>query len=170
MFFRRWWLLPALGILGALTKPKQSVVPFSICMAGTWWLFSARGRPNLLGTAFWVGCPIRQRNGAGYGSSIVYLIWPWSFALSRDAHSNYAWNFVAWFADRGSFQRRRAATGSSRPQLCCAKSAAEKLEQLAQRERSLPVPLRGWDRDVIALERSRKRIALMITSRSVSRA
>src|SRR3984957_13917708 len=31
---------------------------------------SARGRPNLLGTAFWVGCPIRQRNGAGYGSSI----------------------------------------------------------------------------------------------------
>jgi hypothetical protein len=73
MFFRRWWLLPALGILGALTKPKQSVVPFSICMAGTWWLFSARGRPNLLGTAFWVGCPIRQRNGAGYGSSIVYF-------------------------------------------------------------------------------------------------
>jgi len=56
-----------------------------------------------------------------------HLIWPWSFALSRDAHSNYAWNFVAWFADRGSFQRRRAATGSSRPQLCCAKSAAEKL-------------------------------------------
>src|ERR1700722_19195597 len=42
MFFRRWWPLPALGILGALTKPKQSVVPFSICMAGTWWLFSAR--------------------------------------------------------------------------------------------------------------------------------
>ena len=75
MFFRRWWLLPALGILGALTEPKQSVVPFSIsiCMAGTWWLFSARGRPNLLGTAFWVGCPIRQRNGAGYGSSIVYF-------------------------------------------------------------------------------------------------
>jgi len=73
MFFRRWWLLPALGILGALTKPKVSVVPFSICMAGTWWLFSARGRPNPLGTAFWVGCPIRQRNGAGYGSSIVYF-------------------------------------------------------------------------------------------------
>ena len=151
MFFRRWWLLPALGILGALIKPKQSVVPFSICMAGAWWLFSARGRPNPLGTAFWVGCPIRQRNGAGYGSSIVYFrsseasgtltvrhesaipaIWPWSFALSLDAHSNYAWNFVAWFADRGCFQRRRAATGSSRPQLCCAKSTAEKLEQLRE--------------------------------------
>jgi hypothetical protein len=64
MLFRRWWLLPGLGILGALTKPKQSVVPFSICMGGAWWLFSARGRPNPLGTAFWVGCPIRQRNGA----------------------------------------------------------------------------------------------------------
>jgi hypothetical protein len=78
-----------------------------------------------------------------------HLIWPWSFALSLDAHSNYAWNFVAWFADRGSFQRRRAATGSSRPQLCCAKSTAEKLEQLAQRERSLPVRLRrlGQRRD-----------------------
>ena len=152
MFFRRWWLLPALGILGALTKPKQSVVPFSICMAGAWWLFSARGRPNPLGTAFWVGSRFVSAMApvTVLQSSISdHLIRPWSFALSLDAHSNYAWNFVAWFADRGSFQRRRAATGSSRPQLCCAKSTAEKLEQLAQRERSLPVRLRrlGQRRD-----------------------
>ena len=72
-------VLPALvatagiGYFGRTDSAKAVVVPFSICMAGTWWLFSARGRPNLLGTAFWVGCPIRQRNGAGYGSSIVYF-------------------------------------------------------------------------------------------------
>jgi hypothetical protein len=32
-----------------------------------------------------------------------YVVWPWSFALSLNSHSNYAANFVAWLTDRNSW-------------------------------------------------------------------
>lgn len=104
LFFGRWWLLPALGILGALTK--ESFVPFSICLAGTWWLTSERLRAYRLNTGLWLGCMIvvEMATITVLQSSISgHLIWPWSFALSLNSHSNYARNFVAWFTDRNSW-------------------------------------------------------------------
>ena len=104
MFFRRWWLLPAIGILGALTK--ESFVPFSITLAGTWWLMSERLRPHRLSTGLWLFCMIvvEMATVTVLQSSISgHLIWPWSFALSLNSHSNYARNFVAWLTDRSSW-------------------------------------------------------------------
>ena len=108
LFFRRWWLLPWVGILGALTK--ESFVPFSIMLAATWWVVSERHRLDgvntdrvrtgswLLGMIFaeMAAVTILQSSISGH------LTWPWNFALSLNSHSNYVSNFVAWFTDRNS--------------------------------------------------------------------
>jgi len=109
LFFRRWWLLPWVGILGALTK--ESFVPFSITLAATWWVVSERGHENgsstdRLRTGGWVlGMILAEMAAVTILQSSVsgHLIWPWSFALGLNSHSNYARNFVAWFTDRNSW-------------------------------------------------------------------
>jgi hypothetical protein len=80
MFFRRWWLLLALGILGALTKPKQSA----------WWLFPhAGGRIRSARRFGFARFDSAMAPVTVLQSSISdHLIWPWSFALSLDVHSN----------------------------------------------------------------------------------
>ena len=56
LLFRRCWLLPVWGVFGALAK--ESFVPFSVTMAGAWWLFSKsaseREHANRLGTGLWI--------------------------------------------------------------------------------------------------------------------
>ena len=50
ILFKQSWVLPILGILGALTK--ESFVPFSLTMAGTWWVLSERSRANRVALGF----------------------------------------------------------------------------------------------------------------------
>lgn len=104
LFCGRWWMLPMLGVLGALTK--ESFVPFSIVLAGTWWGVSKSGGANRLKTGIWLFGMILAEMAAvtTLQSSISgHLIWPWSFALGLNSHSNYASNFVAWLTDRNSW-------------------------------------------------------------------
>jgi len=115
LFFRRWWLLPWVGVLGSLTK--ESFVPFSITLAATWWVVSERDRGerqnsgnrqdnSRLRTGGWVlGMILAEMAAVTILQSSIsgHLIWPWSFALGLNSHSNYARNFVAWFTDRNSW-------------------------------------------------------------------
>jgi hypothetical protein len=104
MFFERWWLLPVLGILGALTK--ESFVPFSVVMAGTWWILSKRSPANRRSTGFWLASMaiIELATITLLQSSILgHLIWPWSFAAGLNSHSSHAMNFMVSLVDKDSW-------------------------------------------------------------------
>ena len=104
LFSRRWWMLPMFGVLGALTK--ESFVPFSIVLAGTWWWISERGRTNGVKSGLWLfGMIFAEMAAVTVLQSLIsgHLILPWSFALGLNSHSNYVSNFVAWFTDRNSW-------------------------------------------------------------------
>ena len=79
----RCWLLPVLGVFGALAK--ESFVPFSVTLAGTWWLFSKsaseRERANRLG--LWIASMaiLELLTVTILQSSVTgHLVCPWSFA------------------------------------------------------------------------------------------
>jgi hypothetical protein len=103
MFYRRWLLLPLVGVMGALTK--ESFVPFSTLMAITWCLTS----PDV----------VRQRRNAIFVASMViaecatvialqstisdHLVWPWAFAAGLNSHANYTANLLRSLLDRSSW-------------------------------------------------------------------
>jgi hypothetical protein len=104
IFFQRSWVLPVLGGLGALTK--ESFVPFSLTMAGTWWVLSERFRAGRLSGGFWLACMaiVELATVTILQSSISgHLIWPWSFAMGLNSHSNYAMTFVTSLVDKDSW-------------------------------------------------------------------
>ena len=97
---RRAYLLPLWGVLGALSK--ESFVPFSIVLAGTWWLVSNR-RDQSRKLAIWIaGMALAGLATVTVLQSVMSgrLIWPWSFAAAMDSGSHYAANLVSSLLDR----------------------------------------------------------------------
>jgi hypothetical protein len=87
MYFERWWLLPIFSVLGTLTK--ESFVPFSLTMGGTWWLYSrASGRHRTWGTLWIAVMPVVEFATMTVLQSSVteQLTWPWNFALGLNTH------------------------------------------------------------------------------------
>ena len=104
LFLGKWWLLPVVGILGALAK--ESFVPFSVTIAATWWLSSERFRTNRLSAGFWIGCTATLQfvTVTVLQSSILgRLTWPWSFAGGLDSHANHLMVFAASLVDKDSW-------------------------------------------------------------------
>ncbi len=103
MFYRRWWLLPLIGVLGALAK--ESFIPFSILMAVTWCLVSpdvAHRRRH----AIWVVAMIAAECATVIAlQSIIdgHLASPWDFAAGLNSHSNYFANLGRSLLDRNSW-------------------------------------------------------------------
>jgi hypothetical protein len=85
---------------------KESFVPFSVVMAGTWCVLSERSRANRLGTGFWLACmAIVELATVTVLQSCIsgHLIWPWSFAIGLDSHSNHVINLIASLVDKDSW-------------------------------------------------------------------
>ena len=108
MFFERWWLLPILGILGALTK--ESFVPFSIVMAVTWWMVLKSSKVSRRSSGFWLAPMIISMVISEFvtitvlhSSILGHLVWPWSFAAGLDSHSSYFISFMLSLVDRSSW-------------------------------------------------------------------
>jgi hypothetical protein len=104
MFFQRWWLLPILGTMGALTK--ESFVPFSLTMAGVWWLCPERHRAGRFNTGAWVASMalVEFATVTILQSSISgSLIWPWTFAEAMNSHANHTLKFLTSLVDRNSW-------------------------------------------------------------------
>lgn len=103
MFYQRWWLLPLIGVLGALAK--ESFIPFSILMAITWCLISsdvAHRRRH----AIWVVAMIAAECATVIAlQSIIdgHLASPLDFAAGLNSHSNYFANFGRSLLDRSSW-------------------------------------------------------------------
>jgi hypothetical protein len=103
MFYRRWLLLPLLGVLGTLTK--ESFVPFSILMAITWCLTSpdiARRRRNAIFLVVTIAAECATVIAL---QSMIsgHLVWPWDFTASLNSHLNYAASFLHSLIDRSSW-------------------------------------------------------------------
>jgi hypothetical protein len=86
----RSWLLPVLGVFGALAK--ESFVPFSLTMAGAWWLLSKSAPPrepaNRLGTGLAIAAMaiVELLTVSILQSSIsARWVWPWSFAAGLNS-------------------------------------------------------------------------------------
>jgi hypothetical protein len=104
LYYRRWWFLPVLGILGTLTK--ESFVPFSIALAGTWWFVSERHRAGRLGRGAWVTgmAAIELATIVVLQSSISrHFVWPWTFAQGLSSHSNYAVKLLTSLVEKDSW-------------------------------------------------------------------
>jgi hypothetical protein len=100
LLLRRWWLLPVLGVFGALAK--ESFVPFSVTMAGVWWLYAkspSQGKRARLGAGLWIAALaiLELLTVTILQSSITgSWVWPWNFAAGLNSHSNHAMNL--WFS------------------------------------------------------------------------
>jgi hypothetical protein len=104
LFFECWYLLPVFGVLGALTK--ESFVPFSIVMVGTWGLlakpFGQRRRQHDFCFAALVVAELAAIV-ALQSTVLGRLVWPWNFAAGLNSHSNHAMNFLASLSDKDSW-------------------------------------------------------------------
>ena len=104
LFLGKWWLLPVVGILGALAK--ESFVPFSVTMAATWWLSSERFRNHRLSAGSWIAgmATLELVTVTALQSSILgRLTWPWSFARGLDSHANHLMVLAASLVDKDSW-------------------------------------------------------------------
>ncbi len=98
----RWWfLLPVWGILGALAK--ESFVPFSIAFAGTWYVVSFRRKSAAAGLAYWsAAMALAALTTITVVQYVIAknLVFPWTFAVSLNSHSNYLENLKDSLLDR----------------------------------------------------------------------
>jgi hypothetical protein len=104
LFEERWWLLPLGGILGALTK--ESFVPLSTVLVGTWWLFSSSRHVSRLSRATWVAVMVVVEFAAVMilqASLIGHTVWPWQFAATFSAGPGYVGRFLGSLVDRQSW-------------------------------------------------------------------
>ena len=104
LYFERPWLLPLFGVLGAFTK--ESFVPFSVAIAGTWWLVASnsgqRRRRALLWTIVMalfelLSLMLLQFSIAGQ------LIWPWNFAQALNSHADHVTKFFYALVDHNNW-------------------------------------------------------------------
>jgi hypothetical protein len=102
IFYRRWFLLPAIGVLGALAK--ESFVPFSITMAVSWWLASGEQKSRralqwiiIMTVAEVATISVLQSSISGHP------VWPWNYALSMSSPMNYGTNLLHSIIDRNSW-------------------------------------------------------------------
>lgn len=89
MLSRRWWLLPILGVLGALAK--ETFVPLSGVFALAWWLATARHDTFRLRRGIWiVAMGISGLATITLVQSLVsgYVIWPWDVVLGERRLTN----------------------------------------------------------------------------------
>ncbi|HKW19439.1 MAG TPA: hypothetical protein VJO35_18160 [Terriglobales bacterium] len=103
MFYRRWFLLPVLGAIGALAK--ESFVPFSIAMA-TAWLLAESDEKFRLRRAVWIAtmAVVEVITLTELQSSISgHAVWPWAFMTGMSSPTNYGTNLLHSFIDRNSW-------------------------------------------------------------------
>jgi hypothetical protein len=91
----RWWLLPFLGILGALAK--ETFVPLAGVFVLAWWLTSRRRGSLKLSQLAWVGAMV----GAGFATLVLLMAndptpsTPVSFAAARFEKSGSGYFFLS---------------------------------------------------------------------------
>ena len=96
---RKWWLLPLLGIGGALAK--ETFLPFAAVFAIVWWLHAERKYARrLLG---WILAMI-----ASTSITLVLIrlalfghpVWPWQIASAMNSRTNFLWSLWNCLSDR----------------------------------------------------------------------
>lgn len=97
----RWFLLPLCGILGALAK--ETFVPLSVMFAFGWWISEVRPHRLQLPRLAWI-CGLGV---AGLATVTLVmsaladgLVWPWQFAASMHASSNFLAGLRGCLLDR----------------------------------------------------------------------
>lgn len=101
LFRRRYWMLPLLGILGAMAK--ELFVPFLIAFSATWWCYERKRMRSPVIAAGWIA--------ASWAAAIVTLhVVQWKvahidqsvigFGLSLRGDEPYVTHFLHFFVDR----------------------------------------------------------------------
>ncbi len=104
LFNRRWWLLPFLGVPGAIAK--QSFLPFALFFSAVWWFTEARqarGPRRDYRPLAWIAAL-----GVTGGLSLTLVYWlvsgqlvtPVAVALSWDTGGNFAGKLLHEFTDQ----------------------------------------------------------------------
>jgi hypothetical protein len=98
---RQWWALPAIAVLGTMTK--ESFIPFSIVFTAAWWLAVRIDSDSPVRSAAWI-----LTSWAAGVATIVGLEWwvggsfvsPIHFAATLHGNHEYVQHFVASLGDR----------------------------------------------------------------------
>ncbi len=104
LFEERWWLLPLVGVLGALTK--ESFVLYSAILVSTWWLVSSRRHASRFSRAVWVLVMVAVEFVTVMilqASLTGHVLWPWQFAATLDGGAGYVRRFFVLLLDRQSW-------------------------------------------------------------------
>ena len=97
----KWWLLPLLGIGGALAK--ETFVPFAAVFAIVWWLTAQRQKANRLAALGWIAAMILSSNIALVlirMSLFGHPVWPWQIAAAMNSGRNFLPAFWGCISDR----------------------------------------------------------------------
>jgi hypothetical protein len=97
-----WWLLPVLGIGGALAK--ETFLPFATVLALAWWL-TAQRHDSARFKRLWSIAGLTASSTA----MLVLIHWvldrrivtPWNIAVAMDAQTNYFRSFLRCISDKG---------------------------------------------------------------------
>jgi hypothetical protein len=101
MFRRRYWMLPFLGVLGAMAK--ELFVPFSIAFSATWWLYERKRMSKPVAAAAWIAASwiaavatlsVVQWKVAHIAQSVI------GFGLSLRGDEPCSTHFLHFFTDR----------------------------------------------------------------------
>jgi len=101
VYYKRWYLLPLWGVLGALAK--ESFIPFSMAMLLAWWIAS---RERSRGVAIWIAIVA----GAELATFVIlhwavmgHAIAPWTAAATMQSPTPYLSNLWNSLIDRNSW-------------------------------------------------------------------
>lgn len=96
-----FWILPAIGILGALTK--ESFIPFSIVFETVWWIVVRRQLDSPLQKLMWIVVSWLAALLAFFGvqwSVDQRFVAPWQFAAGLHRNRNYLGHLASSLWDR----------------------------------------------------------------------
>lgn len=101
LFYKRWYLLPLWGVLGALAK--ESFIPFSMAMLLGWWIAS-RERSRRL--AIWIAIVVAVEVATFvivHRAVSGHAVYPWAAAASMNSPTAYLSNLSNSLVDRSSW-------------------------------------------------------------------
>jgi hypothetical protein len=101
LFRRRYWMLPLLGILGAMAK--ELFVPFLIAFSAMWWLYERKRMSKPTMAAAWIAS-----SWVAAAATLSLIQWKVShiaqsvigFGLSLRGDERYSIHFLHFFVDR----------------------------------------------------------------------
>jgi hypothetical protein len=94
---QRWWLLPLIGIIGALAKETSIIMGAAMCIG--WWVIDRRAMCWVWIAGFVLAGLLTMM--ALRFEALGEVVWPWNFAADKRSHDALSVDLVSMFSEPG---------------------------------------------------------------------